>query len=277
MGMEPPQIKTEVNDINLPDAQRSTLKPATKALSDGSHEETPSPSYKHSWTVEQRLTLAMLAQSYSNNWNDLTAVFNRFHKADLRHCGGLRRAVVNTQWNEMRRWFDAAAALTRLQAALPPYDKSKLVTIAALERKASEIGVKLVTKGRMDSSTRRRVTEKHVAPGAKRKRAESMDDGRTDFLPHWPENDSQTVCRPKPVYSLSLHPKTPTKANIQQNEGLLTPPDSGEPKKQRFTADKKLAQIGFRALTAQSQGTYSLSLGIRGELLIISSKSFSMC
>ena len=274
MDMEPPQIKAEVDDINLRE------KPAARALSDGSHEETPTPSYRHTWTVEQRLTLSMLAQSFSNDWDEKISVFNHFHKSQLPR-GGFRSRVVYTQYRDMvSRRFDAAAASEKLKTTLSPYERSTLATEAALEKKAREIGVNLNVRGPTDTSVRSRMSDKHDVPERptlKRKRADTIDDGRTDFLPDQPEDDSQKFFQQQPVYSFSLHPKTPTKANAKQGEGLLTPPDSGWPKRQRLTANKRLAQIGFRALTTQSQGTYSSTLGIRGELLIVSSKTFAMC
>lgn len=264
------QIKVEVNDIDLEDRQPSPIEPASRALSDGSREE--SPNYKqHTWTVEQRLTLNMLGR-YSNNWNDKTAVFNRFHKSELRNHGGLRRAVVNTQFNDMRRKFDPVAALKKLQATLSPYDRMRLATHAALERKADEIGIRLNAKRPTDDSGLGMLSDTHNGQRHKRKRADLIDEARTDYLSDRSINRSQT---PLPLQTthepyLLAPPKTPTKNHGQQrNDGLLTPPDSGVRKLDRLTADKRLAPLGFRAFTAESQGTYSSILGIRGELLRI--------
>ncbi len=168
-------IKVEDNDINSEDGQPSILKPASKALSDGSHEETPSPTYKHRWTVEQRLTVAMLAECYNNPWNELTPVFNNFHKSDLRRCGGLRKAVVVAQWYDIRRWFNITETLQQLKKALPPYDRVKLASRPGLEKKARDIGIQLNGKGPTDSSARSKVPDKHDASGSKRKRADSID------------------------------------------------------------------------------------------------------
>lgn len=138
-------VKVEVNDFNAEDGQLPTVKPASKALSDGSGDESPSPFYRHSWTIEQRLTLAMLAKSYSNNWNEKTSVFNHFHRSDLRR-GGLRRAVVSAQFNDMQTWFNAANALKELQTSLSPYDRLKLASQHGLEKKALDIGIQLIRK-----------------------------------------------------------------------------------------------------------------------------------
>lgn len=257
-------VKVEADDEHLP----STLKPASRALSDGSRDETPTPTYKHSWTLEQRLTLAMLAESYSNNWNEKTSVFNHFHRSDLRRCGGLRRPVISTQFNDMqKKGFNAGNGFKKLQSTLSPYDRAKMVSRAGLEKKAHEIGILLHAKEASDSSL---MSDKDNAQGHKRKRTDSIDDARTDFFPHLSDNDCQTASYAKTVHGLTLLPKTPTKSNgRQKGNGLLTPPDSREAKMPRLTTEKRLAQIGFRAFTGQSQGTYSSVLGIRGELLVI--------
>ena len=259
------QIKVEVNDVNIRNSQPPTIEPASKALSDGSREE--SPSYRqHAWTVEQRLTLTMLGENYINSWKDKTAVFNQFHKSELRNRRGLRKAVVSTQFNDMRRWFNAVDALKKLQITMSPYDRMRLVSRAGLERKANEIGVQLNAKVPTDSSNLCRKINKHDAPGHKRKRDDLFDDARTDYLPH---NESQAPSHLQTVhqFNLLLPSKTPTKIIGTRHNGLPTPPDSRGRKLQRLTVDKRLAQIGFRAFTAQSQGTYSPALGIRGELL----------
>ena len=156
-----------------------TVKTASKALSDGSGDESLSPTYRHSWTMKQRLTLAMLAKSYSNNWNEKTAVFNHFHRSDLRR-GGLRRVVVSAQFNDMRTWFNAANALKKLRKSLSPYDRLKLASQRGLEKKALDIGIQLIRNGPANSSIRSRMSDKHDAPGSKRKRVDPIDDGRTD-------------------------------------------------------------------------------------------------
>ncbi|KAL9069090.1 MAG: hypothetical protein Q9161_005737 [Pseudevernia consocians] len=238
-----------------------TVKPASKALSDGSGDESLSPTYRHSWTMKQRLTLAMLAKSYSNNWNEKTAVFNHFHRSDLRR-GGLRRVVVSAQFNDMRTWFNAANALKKLHKSLSPYDKLKLASQRGLEKKALDIGIQLIRNGPANSSIRSRMSDKHDAPGSKRKRVDPID----DVLPtDRSDNENQRASQPQTVHGLSILPKTPTKImDKQPDNGLLTPPDSRQRKKQCLTADKNLAQLGFRAFTAQSQGTYCEVLGIRG-------------
>lgn len=200
---------------------------------------------RHNWTTEQRLTLAVLA-SYGNDWRQLTSVFNRFHRSDLRRCGGLRTAVVATQYHDMRHWFDAAGAAKKLHTTLSPYDRSKRVSRARLEKEANEIGIALKTTG------------------CKRKRADPTYDDRTDFLPSQSDDESRETPHLQTGQDITFHPKTPLKANSkQQANGLLTPPDSGERKKIRLTTDKRLARIGFRAFTAKTQGTYTPALGIR--------------
>ena len=168
------RIKVEDNDIGCEEGQPPNMKPNSKALSDGSHEETPSPTYKHRWTVEQRLTLAMLAEFYNNPWNELTPVFNKFHESDLRHCRGLRRVAVVAQWSHIKRWFDVAGTLQQLQTTLSPYDRVKLASRPGLEKKAREIGIHLNGKGPTDSSIRSKMPDKHDVPGGKRKRADSI-------------------------------------------------------------------------------------------------------
>lgn len=270
MDMEYTQVKAEEIEANFnrKTSQHSTGNFASKALSDGSHSESPSPGHKHSWTVEQRLTLALLAESYTNNWNEKTAVFNHYHKYDLRGCGGLRRAVVSTQYNDMRKRFNPADALKKLQATVSPYDRMRLASRAALERKANEIGIRLNAKWPTDSSSHGRISDMHDTQGHKRKRDDLFDDARTDYLPH---NESQAPSHLQAVHQFNLlpPPKTPTTINCSRNNGLPTPPDSRGRKLQRLTVDKRLAQIGFRAFTAQSPSTYSPALGIRGELLYI--------
>ncbi|CAD6589678.1 MAG: hypothetical protein ASARMPRED_004166 [Alectoria sarmentosa] len=254
-------IKVEVCDVDLEDGQDSGAKPARRALSDGSRDDTPSLTYKHKWSVQQRLTLTVLGDSYANNWKEKTAVFNHFHRADFARVGGLRRAVVNTQYNDMRKYFNASDALKKLQTILSPYERSKLASRPLLERKALDIGIQLDAKGPTDSSNRSRMSDKPLDAGRKRKRADLIEDARTDFLS---DHEIQTGSHLPTVYSLTFLPKTPTKPNgKQQNKGLLTPPDSRERKTIRLTADKRLAQIGFRAFTTQSQGTYSSVQGIR--------------
>ena len=259
------QLKDEFGEVNLEARQPPSSKPASKALSDGSRDETPIPTYKHRWTVEQRITLAMLAESYTNKWDELTLVFNYWHRNDLRRCGGLRRAVVCTQYRDMKTKFNAAAALRKLQDSLSPYDRSSLASLGALEKKANEIGIRLEAKESTDISNQSRIPNDHDKSGRqKRKRANPIDDSRTDFLPDYSGDESGAVTDLRPLRGLVHLPKTPTKNNSQQERnGLLTPPDSRERKMPRFTNDKRLAGIGFRAFTAESQGAYSSALGIR--------------
>ena len=266
MEIEPnAQVKDELDDINLEGCQPQTVQPTSRALSDGSREETPCPTYKHSWTVQQRLTLTMLAESYSNNWDELTSVFNNFHKSDLRRCGGLRRVVVVTQYHDMRRKFDAAAALRQLQITLSPYERSSLASLDGLEKKAKEIDIQLKAKGSIDVSNKSGIADKHDNPvHRKRKRANPKDDSRTDFLPSESDNEERTGAGLQMVQGVTHLPETPTKINgKRQYDGLLTPPDSKKRKLPSLTAAKRLADIGFRAFTAESQRTYSSALGIR--------------
>lgn len=266
MEMEPiAQVKDELDDINLEGCQPQTVQPTSRALSDGSREDTPCPTYKHSWTVQQRLTLTMLAESYSNNWDELTSVFNNFHKSDLRRCGGLRRVVIVTQYHDMRRKFDAAAALRQLQVTLSPYERSSLATLGGLETKAKEIGIQLKAKGSTDVLIKSGIPNKHNNPGhRKRKHANPRDDSRTDFLPDEYDNENRKATDLQMIQSVTHLPRTPTKINANKSyNGLLTPPDSKKRKLPSITAAKRLADIGFRAFTAESQGTYSSTLGIR--------------
>lgn len=240
------EIKDESDVNNFQDFQPPTVQPTSRALSDGSREDTPLPTYRHRWTPAQRLTLTMLADSYDNDWDELTSIFNHWHKSDLRRCGGLRKAVVYTQYRDMREKFDAAATLRRLHDSLSPYDRLFLVSPHGLEKKANEIGIRLRAKGSADVSNQSRIPNKHDNSERKRKRATSFDDSRTDFLP-----------------GPSL-PKTPRKIHGKLSlNGLLTPPDSGKRQKPQLTAEKRLAGIGFRASTSESQGIYSSALGIR--------------
>ena len=259
------QLKDEFDEVNLEACQPPSSKPAAKALSFGSRDETPVPTYKHRWTVEQRITLAMLAESYTNNWDELTLVFNHWHRSDLRRCGGLRRAVVYTQYRDMRTKFDATAALRELQHSLSPYDRSSLASLGGLQKKANEIGIRLEAKGSTDISNQCRIPNDHDKPGRqKRKGANPIDDSRTDFLPGHSGDESGTVADFGLLRGLVHLPKTPTRNNSQQERnGLQTPPDSRKRKMPRLTNDKRLAGIGFRAFTAESQGTYSPVLGIR--------------
>ena len=258
------RVKPEDKDLNPEDTQVPAVPHPTKALSDGSREDTPTRTYRNKWTVEQRLTLIMLADSYSNNWDDKISVFNHVHKLDLPRRRGLRRNVVVAQWHDMEKKFDAAAALRKLQATLSPYDISKLMSGAGLERKAREIGVQLYPRVFTDNSTRNKMSDKLDVLMRKRKRANSIADRRTDFLSE-SDNESQPNPHSQTIHGLPFLPKTPTKINgRQKNNGILTPPDSRERKKQHFIVDKRLAPIGFRAFTAQSQGKYSSVLGIRG-------------
>ena len=259
------QVKDEIDEVDLEAGQPPSSKPASKPLSDGSRDETPVPTYKHKWTVEQRITLAMLAESYTNNWDELTLVFNHWHRSDLRRCGGLRRAVVYTQYRDMRTKFNAAAASRRLQDSLSPYERASLASLGGLQKKANEIGIRLEAKGSMNILNQSRILDEHDKPGRpKRKRAEPIDDSRTDFLPDCSGDESGTAADLRFLRGLPHLPKTPTRNNSQQERnGLLTPPDSRKRKMPRLTTDKRLAGIGFRAFHAQSQGTYSSALGIR--------------
>ena len=218
-------------------------RPKSRGLSDGSRQETPNRPPNHKWSTNQRLTLSILRESYSNGWDDLTAVFNRYHKSDIRRRR-LRSAVVRTQFCDMRRKdFDVAASFKQSQPTLPNYERSVHLTRLQLEKKANEIGIVLIVK----------------AP-TKRKRVDVNDDSRTDFLS---DIESQQTLDPQATIDLTF-PKTPTKDPAQkQSNGLLTPPDSKRRKIRTFTVDKKLAQIGFRASTSQSQGSFTSALGIR--------------
>lgn len=216
-----PKVKDEFDDLNLEARQPPTVRPISKALSDGSRDESPTPTYKHRWTLPQRITLAMLAENYSNSWDDITSVFNRFHVSDLRKCGGLRRPVVYTQYRHIRRCFNLEAALRQLHATLSPYERTKLASRAHLEQKAVEIEVQLIEKKLTDISCQGGLSGRHDVSGRnKRKRVD------------------------------------------------LTPPDSRQRKIPRLTLEKKLARIGFRAFTSQTQGTYSSALGIRARAFL---------
>ena len=239
-------VKDEFNEINLQAGQLQTV---------------INP-YKHKWTLEQRVTLAMLAENYSNNWKDLTCVFNQFHAPDLQECGGLRTAVVSTQFGDMRRYFDAEASMRELQATLSPCDRLKLASRAQLEEKAKEIGVQLIALTPTSTSNRLRLFNSlDASKSNKRKRDTRIDDARTDYLS---DEEKRTAHGFQTGHGLFHLPKTPTKqSGRQQLNGLLTPPDSKKRKIARLTTEKKLAGIGFRAFTAQSQGIYSSALGIR--------------
>ena len=242
------QIKDEFDDPNLEARQPPTVRPVSKALSDGSREESPLHTYKHRWTIEQRITLAILAETYSNNWDDITCVFNRCHRSGLRKCGGLRKAVLYAQIHDMRKKLNLEAALRNLASR------------AHLEQKAIEIGVHLKPKSPTYFSYRGGLRDRY---GNKRKRDDRPDDSRTDYLPDAIDNGIRTGFEPQTMNYLVL-PKTPTKiTGKQQHNGLLTPPDSRDRKIPQFTLEKKLAKIGFRAFTSQTQGTYSAALGIR--------------
>ena len=252
-------IKDEATNLDIEDEQPLNVNFTAKALSDGSRDETPTQKYRHTWTAEHRLTLAILAECYSNKWNEKTYVFNHFHRADLRRCGGLRQVVLSAQYNDMRTWFDAAETLLRLQATLAPYERSKLASQPGLEKAALDIGIQLILKKATASFNRITVANPHNRSGCKRKR------DRTDFLPDRSDDENQTVSHVANLPSLTLLPKTPTKQTGKRHKsGLQTPPDSRDPKLQRLTIDKKLARIGFRASTTSSQGKYSSVLGIRG-------------
>ena len=246
-AMESNQVKDEFHNINPEDHPTSSV-------------ETPVPPYKHKWTSEQRVTLSLLGENYSNTWRDITSVFNRYHDSDLRECGGLRTAVVSTQFWDMRKYFNAEAAMRELQATLSIYDRAKLASRADLEHIAHEIGVQLIPLATTNTSNRLRLFDNHDAARRKRNRSDTSDDKRTDYLPERTDEVIRTADDLWTVYRPTHLLKTPTKNNGKQP---LTPPDSRRPKKQRVTAEKKLAKIGFRASTVESQGTYSSSLGIR--------------
>ncbi|KAM0796452.1 hypothetical protein BDR22DRAFT_825231 [Usnea florida] len=214
-------IKVEVTNLNSEDEQPLSVKSTAKALSDGSRDETPTHKYRHTWTTEHRLTLAILAECYSNKWSEKTYVFNHFHRADLRRCGGLRQAVVVAQYNDMRTWFDAAENLLRLQAILAPYERSKLASQPGLEKAALDIGIQLILKKATASSNRTTIANPHKRSECKRKR------DRTDFLPDRSDDENQTASHVDNLPSVTLLPMTPTKQTAQRHEtGLLTPPDS---------------------------------------------------
>lgn len=256
-----PQVKNEEDEANLEDSQPLTVKRTRKALSDGSRAETPSPTYKHRWSIEQRQTLAMLADSYGNSWDDITSVFNNIHKSDLQRRGargGLRKVVILAQWNHMKKYMDVAASIKKSQATLSPYDRSKLV------KKANDIGVRLRAKGPLDDP-----------PERKRKRADTIEFRRTISPPGPSGIENQGVFDMQPAHELTLLPMTPRQSNGKtQDHGLRTPPISRERKDLRLTANKRLAPIGFRAFTPESQGRYLSALGIRGMSLHTGSKAF---
>ena len=146
-----------------------------------------------------------------------------------------------------RKNFDAAEAFRQLQSTLSSYERSIHLIRLQLEKKANEIGIDLITKR-----------------STKRKHFDLVDDSRTEFCPDQSDVDSQITLVPQTDNELTLSPKTPTKSKAKnQNIGLLTPPDSKRRKVQPFTVDKRLAQIGFRAFTTQSQGSFTSALGIR--------------
>ena len=236
-------VKVEVTNLNSEDEQPLTVRPTAKALSDGSRDGTPTRKYRHKWTKAQRTTLAILAENYSNKWREKAAVFNYFHRYDLRGSGGLREVVVATQFHHIRKSYS--------------YDRPKLASHLGLEKAALHIGIHLqrATAG----SNPITIANPHNRSGCKRKR------DRTDFLPDRSDDENQTASHVENLPSLTLLPKTPTKQTAKQpGTALLTPPDSKKRKMPQPIIHKKLARIGFRAVTAQTQGKYSSVLGIRG-------------
>ena len=234
-------VKVETTDPKFEDEQPIIVRPTAKALSDGSRDETPTPKYRHTWTKAQRITLAILAENYSNKWSERTAVFNYLHRSDLRGSGGLRDVVVATQFHDMKR-------RCLYDRVLAPHPR--------LEKAALHIGIRLQKATASHNGTRANPYERS---GCKRKRE------RTDFLPDRSDDENQSASHVEILHSLTLPPKTPTKRNGKRDEiALLTPPDSKKRKIPQPTVDKKLARIGFRAFTEQTQGKYSSVLGIRG-------------
>lgn len=220
------EVKSEVNDINLKDGQPSDLRPTPKRCSDGARSESLSTTYRHHWTFEQRLTLTSLAEAYGNDWERVTSDFNHVHNTEL------RKAVVVAQYHQLRR--------TRLDTAAP------LRKTQTTRRRPS------------NDSIPDRLSDRHDGSRRKRKFVDSADDHRTDHMPDKSDKESRTTPDMQTVYGLTLLPRTPTKAN-----GLTTPPDSRKRKIPRLTIDKHLANIGFRASTAESQGRFTTALGIR--------------
>ena len=238
-------VKIEITDLDIENEQPLSVRPKAKALSDGSRDETPTPKYRHKWTKAQRTTLAILAENYSNEWSERTAVFNHFHRSDLRRSGGLRDVVVLTQFHDMRRRYS--------------YDRPKLAPQPELEKAALHIGIQLSLKKATASSNRIKIANPPNRSGCKRKR------DRTDFLPDQSDEENQTASHVGNLQSLTVLPKTPTRRNGKGQETvLLTPPDSKKRKVPQPTVHKKLARVGFRAVTVQTQGKYSSVLGIRG-------------
>ena len=262
MEIQNAQVESENNHEDIEDYQRQTVPKAPKPLSDGSREETPFHKYRHNWTTGQRLTLALLAEAFDNAWQDITSVFNHVHRSELRRCGGLRSIVVYTQYRDMlRHHFDIEAVTRKFQSTSSPCLRPQLLTTFRLQEKANEIGVKLIAKRPTEISKKRTFVDDGKFSTRKRPQFEDL---RTDFLPSPSPTTKEEAPYLQVTYDLPTHPKTPQKTNSNEvNRGIHTPPDSRERNLRHTTTDKRLARIGFRAITAKSQGLYDPVLGLR--------------
>ena len=129
---------------------QGNLRPSTPHVSNesSSDEDITKPTKVHHWSIEERVTLALLADKYDLTWNDRTRIFNRCHRKNTARSKGLAESTLRTQWNWMKPWFNGATASKELNSASPAYgsDKSKIVTRALLEKQARGLGIELVEK-----------------------------------------------------------------------------------------------------------------------------------
>jgi len=272
----PIHVKTEaVNDASA-QTSPSTHHVQTRAWV-ASEEGTPSPPPRHKWTIEERVTLALLAGHYQMGSTNITRILQQCHMVNVRANRRPSVRTVMAQWAWMRPWFTEADALRELTSESPPYgsDKSKLVGQDILEEKARVLGIECIVGAQRNRTLTRQRKEPLIStkrklripgPDVEAKSGEpspNLSGTETDFLPLTPKRQCHGLARRTP-------PDRDTKA---RGHGLLTPPSSSKTTQQRTTQrSKRLPSIAFRAYDVSSQGTNSID-GFRAGSFV---KSYSV-
>lgn len=239
----------------------STPSMRTRASS-SSNSGTPSPPPRHKWTIEERVTLAILAGYYQMNWSDVVRLLHRCHMTNMRARKRLSERSIIAQWFWMRPFFTEQDAFRELDSASPPYgsEKSKLISQALLEKKARSMGIKLIV--RVHKSQTLTIIQQKSPTTIKRKLSMlgpyfgAVDDNpdsnpsaaETDFLPRTPKKQCQVFVSSTPANRAIRSPEN----------GMLTPASTLQSTQAHFIAQtRRLPQIAFRTFSQDSQGINS--------------------
>ena len=247
-------VQVEPSDLTEDALQSSSILPPCNSCS---NYDATSPNIRNSWSLEQRVTLAMLAGWYDTEWKNVTLIFNKCYEDVLPFPQGLTKAALIAQYYGMRGWFDVNAALRDLENTsffLSYYTKnSKTVVQRTLEECARNLHITLVPKLHQAKQTAKKAAG--FGKSVKRKRCPVYTDDldnltleeATDF--NCSHSGSDTHLRsPKKRYPF-LPPQAPLKnSSALLHNCLPSPPSTGNSTRQPEAPGRRpLPHIAFRA------------------------------